>query len=225
MNDVIVRERVASQVHRYLRDKILKGDFVAGTRLVEADIAAELRVSRTPVREALVLLQSDGFVQSLDTGGFTVCDLRRELMDVLDIRIALETHAVRKAAVCISDEEIGELHRICDEMEALASDEVKGRAVLNRRFHETLIGAAHNCRLVKIVTEYQDYFAVAQRLFDSDAIRRTQKEHRAIVTALERRDVEAAAHAVADHIAGAGELILGSIGPASKARGDADRRN
>lgn len=210
MTDVIVRERVASQVHRYLRTKILTGEVAAGSRLIETEIASELNVSRTPVREALVLLQGEGLARPLDSGGIAVCDLRRELIDVLDVRIALETHAVRKAARNITAEELERLAQVCDRMEALPADDVKGRAALNRRFHEALIGVAHNRRLVDIVNEYQDYFAAAQPLFTPAAVQRTQREHRAIVDALARHDTEAAVRAVADHIAGAGELILGA---------------
>ena len=207
MNNLIARERVFPQVHRYLRDKILRGEYARGARLIETDIAAELNVSRTPVREALVLLHGQDLLATLDGGGFVVADPRQQLTDILDIRVALETHAVAKAAQRIERGEIADLDRICAEMEALPVDALDHRAEINRQFHETLVGAARNRRLVKMVGTYQDYFHVIQPLYDAESIRRTQAEHRAIVEALRRRDIAKATRLVAEHITSSGELI------------------
>ena len=119
----------------------------------------------------------------------------------------IETHAVVKAASCIDGKEIALLDKICDDMEALSVDAVARRAELNRQFHETLVGAARNRRLVKMVGTYQDYFHVIQPLYDAESIRRTQAEHRAIVEALRRRDIAKATRLVAEHITSSGELI------------------
>ena len=207
MNGVIARERVFSQVHRYLRDKILRGEYPKGARLIETDIAAELSVSRTPVREALVLLQGQDLVSTPEGGGVVVADARQQLIDILDIRVALETHAVAKAARRIDGKEVARLEKICDDMEALGADDVVRRAELNRDFHETLVQAARNSRLVKMVGNYQDYFHIIQPLYDAESIRKTQAEHRAITRALRNRDIEKARRLVAEHITNAGELI------------------
>jgi GntR family transcriptional repressor for pyruvate dehydrogenase complex len=92
-------------------------------------------------------------------------------------------------------------------MEALDVGAIAPRAEFNRRFHETLVGAAHNRRLAKMVVDYQDYFHVIQPLYDAEAIRKTQTEHRAITDALRRRDGARATRLVAEHITNAGELI------------------
>lgn len=207
MNSVIARERVFSQVHRYLRDKILRGEYPQGTRLIETDIAGELNVSRTPVREALVLLQGQDLVSTIESGGFVVADPRQQLSEILDIRVALETHAIAKAVQRFDEGDIARLEGICADMEALRVDEFAARADLNRQFHETLVGAAHNRRLAKMVVSYQDYFNVIQPLFDSEAIHKTQAEHRAITDALRRRDSATATRLVAEHIMNSGELI------------------
>ena len=217
---LIVRERVSSQVQRYLRDKIIQGELQEGMRLIETDIAAELNVSRTPVREALVLLQSKDLVRALDGGGYEVRDFRRELIDILDVRGALESHAARKVAGLADGKLIGRLSAICTAMEALPAKAIDRRAKLNREFHETLVGAAGNPRLVGIVNDYQEYFSAAQKLFDPEYIARTQREHREIVAALEGRDADEAARIVAAHIAGAGAIIAGaSAGETPKAGG------
>ncbi len=207
MSGVIARERVFSQVYRYIRARILRGEYPEGTRLIETSIAAELNISRTPVREALVLLQGRGLVGTLDSGGFVVGNARQQLIDILDIRVALECHAVTKAAPHISEEEIDRLDQLCGAMEAIEPAETDLRAELNRRFHETLVGASHNGRLVKMVSDYQDYFQIAQPLFDPEIIRRTQAEHRAITEAMRRHDADLASRLVGEHIRNAGAHV------------------
>jgi DNA-binding GntR family transcriptional regulator len=203
----IVRDRVSSQVHRYLRDRIVQGELPEGTRLVEVEIASELKVSRTPVREALWQLRSMELVRQAGNGGYEVADVRRELVNILDIRAALEAHAVRRAAERISDAELAGLAQTCARMERLPFSEFEERAALNREFHEALVGAAGNERLLRMVTDYQSYFVVAQPLFDAAFIRRTQREHRQIVDALAARDGERAAALVGEHVLGAADFL------------------
>ncbi len=222
VNAIIARESVFSQVHRYIRDKILRGQYPEGTRLFENSIAAELNISRTPVREALVLLVGQDLVRTLEGGGFVVGDVRQQLLDILDIRVALESHAVAGAAAEIGSNEIALLESLCRDMEALPPEEIDRRADLNRKFHETLIGASRNRRLVKMVGEYQDYFRIAQPLFDPEAIRRTQAEHRAITKALRERDIESAKRLVAEHIRNAGAHIMNQLAPIVRRRDPAD---
>ena len=218
MNAVIARESVFVQVHRYIRDRILRGYYPEGARLIESSIAAELNISRTPVREALVLLVGQDLVRTVDGGGFAVGDVRLQLQDILDIRVALESHAVAAAAANMSEDEIAQLENLCARMEALPSQEIEERADLNRKFHETLISASHNRRLVKMVGDYQDYFRIAQPLFDPEAIRRTQSEHRAITQALRDRDIEKAKRLVAEHIRNAGAHIMSQLEKNSQAQ-------
>jgi DNA-binding GntR family transcriptional regulator len=203
----IVRDRVSDQVHRYLRDKIIDGKFEEGRRLVEVEIASELGVSRTPVREALWQLRSMHLVRSVGTAGYEVTNIRQELADVLDIRAALEAHAVRKAAAAVTREQLENLTNICDRMEKLSPGASAERAELNRCFHEELIRARGNRRLLQMVGEYQDYFTVAQPMFDKSFIARTQREHRQILDALRVRDGDKAAELITQHILGAAKFL------------------
>lgn len=214
--NIIVKSKVSEQVQHYLRDKIVQGKIAAGTRLVEVEIAASLGVSRTPVREALLQLRGMDLVRPLDKGGFEVGDVRRELVDILDIRVALEAHAARKAALVISEEQLREIADICKRMESLAFDQVEQRAALNRSFHEALIAAAGNARLSRIVAEYHDYFGVAQPLFDRPLLRKTEREHREILAALKDRNAIRASDAVTQHILGASRYLTEEMPKASE---------
>ena len=204
----IVKSKVSDQVQSYLRTRIVEGDLPEGTRLVEVEIAAELGVSRTPVREALWQLSGMDFVRRLENGGYEVGNVRRELVDILDIRAALECHTARKDAKAIDD---AEMTRICESMEALPAEQFERRAKLNRAFHNALINASGNRPLSRLVAGYYEYFEVAQPLFDTAQINKTQREHREILDALRNRNPERAAHAVAAHILGAAQFIEGSI--------------
>ncbi len=215
----IVRDRVSAQVHRYLRDKIIDGEFSEGHRLVELDIAAELGVSRTPVREALWQLRSMNLIRAVGTSGYVVTNIKRELLDILDIRAALEAHAVRRAVTMVDDDQIVRITEICREMEALPFEETARRGELNRRFHEALIKASGNERLLSIVSDYQGYFTVAQPLFDKKFIARTQREHREILAALKERNGDKAAQLIVDHVMGAAAFLReGAAVPAAAKR-------
>jgi DNA-binding GntR family transcriptional regulator len=202
----IVKDRVSDQVHRYLREKIIHGEFDEGKRLIEVDIAAELGVSRTPVREALWQLRSMNLIRQVGTG-YEVTNVKRELLEILDVRAALESYAVRRASRVITKDQLTLLSEICDEMEQLPFSATEQRARCNRRFHEELIRAAGNERLVNLVRDYQDYFTVVQPLFDEKFIARTQREHRAIVAALRQGDDERAAACVTQHVLGAAKFL------------------
>ena len=78
---------------------------------------------------------------------------------------------------------------------------------MNREFHEALVRAAGNERLLRMVTDYQSYFVVAQPLFDAPFIRRTQREHREIVNSLAARDADRASRLVTEHVLGAAEFL------------------
>lgn len=202
----IVRDRVSDQVHRYLREKIIDGELPEGERLVEVSIAAELGVSRTPVREALWQLRSMNLIRQVGTG-YEVTNVQRELLEILDVRAALESHAVRRAAEVITKDQLAAISDICDKMERLPIQATEDRARCNRAFHEQLIRAAGNERLLRLVSDYQDYFTVVQPLFDEKFIARTQREHRAILSALRQGDGEKAAACVTQHVLGAAKFI------------------
>jgi len=203
----IIRDRVSDQVHRYLRDKIIDGEFIEGKRLVELDIAAELGVSRTPVREALWQLKSMDLIRSAGASGYEVTNVKQELLNILDIRAALEAHAVRRAAGVIGRDQLARIAQLCDDMEQLPFEASDKRAKLNRRFHEELIRASGNERLLRLVSDYQEYFSVAQPLFDKKFIVGTQREHRAILDALNERDGDKAAELIIRHILGAAKFL------------------
>ncbi|HEX7126418.1 MAG TPA: GntR family transcriptional regulator [Thermodesulfobacteriota bacterium] len=209
----IVRpEPMSRQVCREIREAILRGRIPPGQQLVEAELARSLGTSRTPVREAILFLQAEGLVEPLAGGGVAVKDIRRELEDIVGVREALEVYAVRRAVERIGPEAIARLEANCDEFGALPLKAVERRARLNREFHETLVGASGNARLLKILSDHHEYFLVASRLYDEETVRRSAPEHREILEAVKARDAARAEALLRAHITGAAASIIDGAG-------------
>lgn len=208
---IISKDTVSNQVHRYLRSAIIQGKYAAGERLIEEEIATELGVSRTPVREALWNLRSFDLIRPLGKSGYEVVNIQRELSEILDIRAALEAHAARKAASIISIAELDHMEDLCAQMEDCDLHAHAERAKLNRSFHEAIISASGNARMWRLVAEYQEYFELAQPMFGRSDVLDTQRQHRNIVQALHERDPDKAAREVTEHIRDAAKLLSRSF--------------
>ena len=154
-----VRSSTAREVYATLRDAILAGAFAPDERLYESRLAEQLGISRTPVREALAMLEVEGFVLSAPNRGAVVRRIHpAEVRDTFDVRIVFEGHAARVAARRIDQAGLAELERLQAEMdERLATgstdpDTMAELARLNARFHETVVAAAGNPVLFRVAT-------------------------------------------------------------------------
>jgi DNA-binding GntR family transcriptional regulator len=189
-------------VYDTLRRAILSGALPGGTRLVQADIATQLSVSTTPVREALRDLASEGLVVFKPHSGAVVRELDiAELAELYDIRKALEPLAVRRSAALISAEEIATAQALARTMEQ-EKDPARW-AELNRKFHNVVEGASQAPFILSVLKGVQDIAAiyvahvVARR---PSRIASGNREHRALLTALRKQDGDAAAALQATHL-------------------------
>ncbi|MDF2562023.1 MAG: GntR family transcriptional regulator [Microbacterium sp.] len=139
--------RLSDQIYDTLRRRIVVGDIPQGSRLAEQRLAAELQVSRVPLREAIPQLEVDGFVTSIPRRGAIVSSWSTRLVhDLFDTRLALEPAAARRAATRAQEgEPFDELLRIQSESELeLAAGDQLGIADANTRYHQALVDAAGN---------------------------------------------------------------------------------
>lgn len=184
-----------SVVHR-LRHLILSRQLRPGERLVQRDLAEQFGVSRTPVREALHRLASDGLVTIAPHKGATVAKfLLSDLEDIYSVRIALEGYAANLAARHITDEELRTLDRLLEEMERAFQAEDRGRLLeVNRRFDTTIYSASRQSRLCELIVKHIELADLYRRLYFSlgKLSAHTVAEHREILAALQRRDPEEA---------------------------------
>lgn len=196
-------------VYSWLRDSILGGTLRPGERLVIDEIARRLEVSSIPVREALHLLQSEGFVTNAPHVGATVAAVSAdEVREIFAIMEALETVAGRAAADRITPEEADRLRAIVAEMDAaLAAGHIDSWADLNRSLHRA-IGAIAAMPLLQEMTEriLVRWERLRRLYFEGVVVPRAeqaQREHHRLVDALAGGDAEAVQAILATHNRGA----------------------
>lgn len=204
------RRTAHESVRESLRRAILSGALPGGTRLVQAEIASQLKVSTTPVREALRDLAADGLIVLDPHRGAIIHELDvSELVEVYEIRKALEPLAIRKTARRITDEQLDAAARLQVEMDA--QDDPGAWVDLNWQFHSLLERAAASPRLLSLAKNVQDVAAiyVAYSLkIEPDRLATGNEEHRALLEALRRRDGDAAAALLVQHLDGTLDTIL-----------------
>jgi DNA-binding GntR family transcriptional regulator len=195
-----------------IRQAIVDGSLAPGERLKEEDLARRLGISRTPVREALAILQAEGLVDGVPNRGSVVrSHTAAELDDLYELRALLEGHAARRAARRVTHEVLGALRESCDRFERIASDDdVRELVQENLAFHNTILEAAGSARLdsiVRMVTElpliYRSYI-----WYSPDQRRISLHYHRQITHALETRDGERAELVMREHVLEARDLLV-----------------
>ena len=202
-------------VFNTLRQAILRGELKPGERLMEIALANRLGVSRTPVREAIRMLELEGLVIMIPRRGAQVAQItEQDLNDVLEVRLGLEELAVRFACERITDEEIKALGLAVKEFEKkMSNNELSAQAEADVKFHEIIYGATHNQRLVQIINNIREqmYRYRIEYLKDVESRKTLVKEHYEICDALKRRDAESAVEKMCIHIRNQQEAILRSL--------------
>jgi DNA-binding GntR family transcriptional regulator len=206
---VPVRERAYND----LKSDLLSGRFAPGERLTEEHLAKSLGVSRTPVREALHKLESEGLVKPLESRGFYVAlDSREELEDLFDIRAALEGYAIRLICERISEETIRQLNEFIIKAEhALARNQLDEIFEYNTQFHDALHNVLdRQTRLHSLIADTRKYVLRYRKssLHYLDAARRTIDGHKKILMAISLRDPELCERVMREHVLEAKEEAL-----------------
>lgn len=175
-------------------------------RLDERQLSTDLGVSRTPIREALTVLEQEGFVRSVPRRGiFVVRKSKREIIDMIIVWAALESMAARLAATKASDRELGSLRDMFHDFEDEApSEHMNEYSNANIRFHQTIIGLS-GCAMIGEMTEnlfihIRGIRAVSVR--QENRSERSLQEHRGIIAALIARDADLAERLVREHTLG-----------------------
>jgi DNA-binding GntR family transcriptional regulator len=209
------RRRLVDDATQTLRDAILDGRFTAGARLRQTDLADQLAISRTPVREALGRLQHEGLVELLPGGGVRVAVLAlEEAAELYDLREVLDGLAARLAAQRAAPASFARLERSLDRMaQCLARNDANQWFGAHVAFHEEIFRATGNARLIALSTmvrlSIQRFHPVLlrtpHRLADAD------REHRGIHAAIVAGDGERAEQLARAHIVGAKEIVVKTI--------------
>lgn len=200
--------RARDDARTLLRTMVLSGEFAAGARIEEVELAARIGVSRTPVREALIALEQEGLVRSRPHRGFVVVPADAALVrETYPVLAALEGAALRLSWTALRDE-VGELKRLNDGL-ADAVEREKQYA-LDQGFHEALTRHSGNARLQTLL----DIERARARRFDGADDRGTAdrdgscEEHARIVQAIARDDMDAALKTLDEHWRRGTEVVV-----------------
>jgi DNA-binding GntR family transcriptional regulator len=194
-----------------LRERILNGGYPEGEPLRQEAIAAELSVSRIPIREALRQLETEGLVVFNPHRGAVVSTLSLEEIDeVFALRADIETTLIRRAVAAMDTEHLKRAAEVLGRYEhALRVREVLSYGKLNWEFHSTLYDAADRpvtLRIAQRLHQQSDRY-IRMQLAYTHWEDRAKREHRAILGAARRRDAKKAATLLRDHILNAGRSL------------------
>jgi DNA-binding GntR family transcriptional regulator len=191
-------------------EAIERGDFHPGDRLVESELAERLGVSRTPVREALQRLETQGML-ARDGRSLIVASLdHNQLAELYTVRAELEGLAARLAALHATDEEVRVLRGMVDDDRRLIGGDPRALSRANKRFHRLIHLASHN----RFLVQQLDLVHRAMALMATTSLaaegrdEKALSEHVRIVEAIEKADGQAAYEALKTHISQAFETRL-----------------
>ena len=221
----ITHQSLQSAVTKSLREAILRGRFRPGERLTEPMLAQYFQVSRSPIREALRMLEVEGLVEGNPRRGARVRFVSdQEAAEVIELRAELERINAQNAAQRCDDELRTALQRVLEDgNNAAASGDGASLRAMNDRFHATVAEGGRNRYLADYIRTLREktlwLFASAQ----ADRMLESWQEHAAIIEAILAGDPELSGLLAARHVKRVGELVRGELGKASAALGEAER--
>jgi len=209
---LIRRRSLRDEVVDHIREAIAEGRFSKGDRLRIGELARELGVSPTPIREALNYLCAVGLVELVPRKGFLVKGLsRKELEDTLEVRICLERMAVRLFVERASEEHLRRLEELYGRMRRASElEDLKLSMALNEAFHSAVVEGSGNGVLLEVVKGISDKLGLVRFLSISRSgrIKESLAEHGEILEALRARDARRAEELVDAHIRKVREMVL-----------------
>jgi DNA-binding GntR family transcriptional regulator len=203
----------SSAATELIRQAIVDGRLPPGRRLKEEELARELGISRTPIREALLMLHAEGLVDAAPNRGAAVRSHSVEdLDDLYQLRAVLEGYSTRRAATRLSDDEISSLRESCERFDGLLADGADMNALVkeNLVFHQTILESSGSERLTAMVRQVIELPLVYRSYvwYSPEQQRISAHYHVQITRALEARDAERAELVMKEHIFEARDLLL-----------------
>lgn len=195
---------LTEEIADIVRERILKGEYEIGEKIKENQIAEELRVSRTPIRDAFKLLENEGLIDYIPNRGcFAKGFTKRDVEDIYAVRESLEELAVMWAVERISDEEIAALEEQCDMMEFYAhKQDTKKVLELNAGFHDVIYASSRSRFLAQVLRSYKAYLDKTRKavFYDQLYLESILREHRTILEAVRQHDKQKAIEAMKAHL-------------------------
>lgn len=196
--------RLSDAVYETLVDAILSGKLAPGTAVSELALAAQLKVSRTPVHDALRQLAKDGLVNQQPNRRAVVSRFSQDdVQDIYEMRKVLETEAARRAATRLDRATLAQLRKMADDLKALkrGPEWLERWADFDQEFHTAIARASGSTRLYQDIVRYRLLHRGLNKLVPAaELLQEALNEHVRILEALEKRDPAAAARAMRAHL-------------------------
>ncbi len=197
--------KASDQAYRILRARIVSGGFTPGEQLKEELLAEMCGVSRTPVRAAIRRLESEMLVRRTSSRRSYVAEWSSgDIDEIYTLRVMLEAHAAERAGMLVTDEIVQAMKRSIEAINKVLAKKANPRAFLehNREFHGLIMEASQSMRIYPMLVRLLPQHVVDQAVmsYDLSDMRRSIREHRDILRALEARDPALAKALVTSHI-------------------------
>ena len=210
--DIQNHKPLREMVYEELKIQILKGSIIPGTRMMEVELAEEMGVSRTPIREAIRKLEKEGLVTiEPRRGAYASMISTEDMVEILEVRQDLEGLAAYFAANRMSDEQMKELKEVSNSYnEAVKRGKMEDMIKYDTRFHHIIVESCRNKILVQMIEQLQE-LVLRFRYIYYDNFRRAEnmpEEHEAIVAAISEGNADKARAAADIHIDRLKELVV-----------------
>ncbi|WP_311043931.1 GntR family transcriptional regulator [Rhizobium binae] len=204
------------EAYRHIQQALRLGRYKPGERLIPEDIAADIGMSRMPVREAFRRLASDGLVVLRPNRGCIVAGLTvDELYEIFEMRSVLEGLAVRLSMPRIDDDELDDLERLLDRMERAGQSGSNDWVVRHQEFHGKICALSHRPKLVHQISALHVVIEPYMRIW-FDYVEKplsAREEHAALIAALRSGDAPHAEQVMRDHILGTAPMLAEFVTP------------
>jgi DNA-binding GntR family transcriptional regulator len=198
-----------TEVYQRLRQEIVRGDLRPREALSEVEVAERLEVSRTPVRESLQRLASEGLIRSHRRRWVVHEHSTEEIREIYEVRAALEGYSARLAAMRATDAELAALQELRDQVRE-ESPELDERVAFNERLHDAVLELAHNETMLRQARTSRLYFfnRTVARLYTPAELAVSAQQHRELLDAVIARDADEAERLARLHVDFALDVIL-----------------
>lgn len=195
--------------YAFIRKAIIEGDYEPGQRLTEESLAAELSLSRTPIREALQRLVTEGLVTPLKRGITVRTFSQKDIKQIYELRALLEGYAASQAALYRMESDVANLEQIHEQFaEAIKrsadkfNENIKEIARFNNKFHEAVMNACKNDHIHFMISKVVVLPLVFRSFYwyDKEEIYRSRDNHQTIIDAIKERNPDRARTAMQEHI-------------------------
>ncbi len=207
----ISNDELGKQAYKRVKQMIVSKKLVPGQKIVQEQLAAQLGISRTPLRDALQMLEAESLVESIPRRGVVVRKFsNEEILEIYDCRIALEGAAIRLFVKEASDAAVGSLRELIMPFKVDRPINENAYQKADSKFHDTIIKNCGN-RFLYNLFQKGNLLTCIDSIGLVRAPEETLQEHMAIIEAIERRDVSAAVEGIQEHLEKSKRLILKNV--------------